>query len=156
MRAYFNITGEVCWCVQRRLCNAHCLCSRVTMGPQDMSMHNRCTDDQVDAGMYTVSPGILSQALGRSLACALMFTGSTCTCAAQNVPSASELFWHDAYALRSFPDGRIACPDCLRGVAADVLSAGKAAVLLRHSQASASRHARETSRCMHAALTTSI
>ncbi len=55
--------------------------------------------------------------------------------------SASERFWHDAHALRRFPDGRIACPDCLRGTAADVLSAGKAAVLLRHSLTSASRHA---------------
>jgi len=53
----------------------------------------------------------------------------------------SERFWHHAYALRRGADGSVACPDSLRCLAADVLSAGKAAVLMRHSQASVSRHA---------------
>lgn len=57
----------------------------------------------------------------------------------QDVTPASERFWHDAYSLRRTSDGGVACPDCLRSLAADVLSAGKAAVLLRHSQASQSQ-----------------
>ena len=69
------------------------------------------------------------------------------------MPPASERFWDDAYALRHFPDGRAACPDCLRDVVADVLSAGKAAVLLRHSLAADTRHAAVSSILRPAAVT---
>ena len=61
--------------------------------------------------------------------------------AGDDVAPSSERFWHDAYALRRGTDGSVACPDSLRCLAADVLSAGKAAVLMRHSRASGSRHA---------------
>jgi len=57
------------------------------------------------------------------------------------VAPSSERFWHEAYALRRGADGSVACPDSLRCLATDVLSAGKAAVLMRHSQASGARHA---------------
>lgn len=56
-------------------------------------------------------------------------------------PSADN-FWQDAYRIRQLPDGRPACPRFLLPHVPHVLAAGKAAILLRHSNRGGGRRNR--------------